>query len=111
MNINEEAIEAAARAVVQSLWNNDGHDYDLYVDFGNELTGIVDGEVSALALARAALEAAAPMLMAQAWDEGMKFARECADETTDSFGNLYRIDWQNRMDYEMGRNPYRRETP
>ena len=41
MNISKEAIETAARAVVQSLWNNDGHDYDLYVDFGNELTGIV----------------------------------------------------------------------
>ena len=71
MNIPEEAVEAAARAVVQSLWNNDGHDYGLYVDFGNELTGIVDGEVNALVLARAALEAAYPAIRHMAAREAL----------------------------------------
>lgn len=43
---------------------------------------------------------------AEAWGEGMNLARECAEDTTDRFGNLYRIDWQSRMEHEMERNPY-----
>ena len=43
---------------------------------------------------------------AVAWEEAMNLARECADDTTDSFGNLYRLDWLDRMEHEMERNPY-----
>lgn len=117
MEISKEALDRAARAAAarddydgcfdrideweaQSDWEKDAYP-DEYPSMDYE-----DREFWRKHI-RAALEAAAPLLMAQAWDEGMKFARECADETTDSFGNLYRIDWLNRMDYEIERNPYR----
>lgn len=72
MNIPEEVIEKAARAIVRSLDGDDDHDvYGIYTAFyGDETTGTVDGQVNALLLARAALSAAAPSLMAMAWEEG-----------------------------------------
>ena len=38
---------------------------------------------------------------ADAWQAGMRYAIECGNETSDSFGNLYRIDWINRMEHEI----------
>lgn len=55
MNISKEAIEAAAEAAINEA----------------DTMGVTDVSDSGIAvIARVALEAAAPMLMAQAWDEG-----------------------------------------
>ena len=70
MTISKEAIEAAARALRDEGLDDVGnspHGWrcefpDLYPGY---CTCVID-------IARAALEAAAPLLMAQAWDEGME---------------------------------------
>jgi len=72
MNVPDEAVEAAVAAIK----NADGMKYDeFFTDFG------------APELARLVLEAAAPYLMAQAWDAGMAaeklqaaIIRECESE-------------------------------
>lgn len=68
MNISKEAIEAAARAAyiadnlcwdgAEAAWDDMGGSERSFERAGWEIA------------ARAALEAAAPLLMAQAWDEG-----------------------------------------
>ena len=64
MNIPEEAIEAAARAMHPEVW-----DKALFVREYGEMAGRVHmrrAQKEWLGIARAALEAAAPLLMAQA---------------------------------------------
>ena len=68
--------------------------------------------------ARAALAAAEPFIAARettakrdAWDEAIRFSIECGNETTDSWGNMYRLDWIARMEHEIEENPYAQEAP
>lgn len=78
MNIPEEAIEKAARAMTSAVWG--------------ELDPVTAGDLVA---ARAALSAAAPLLMAQAWEEARDAYREDVSK-----GDVWR------------RNPYRtKEQP
>lgn len=44
---------------------------------------------------------------ADAWDEAIRYSIECANETTDSWGNMYRLDWIARMEHEIEQNPFR----
>ena len=92
MNIPEEAIEAAARVAFPSAWEeaewrNAWHaeSYRAHMKWARK---------RALDQARAALEAAAPMLMAQAWNEGAKaMMRAVSEEQSVSFiapNNPYR---------------------
>ena len=71
----------------------------------NTTVGTIDD-----ALAGADTGAALSEVRANAWDEGMQCALDAAEDTTDGFGNLYRIDWQNRMEHEREQNPYREDV-
>ena len=91
MNIPEEAVEAAARAGDPEAWNEEsmagawGRNAGVHMRLAQSL---------ARTRARAALEAAAPMLMAQAWNEGAKaMKRAVSEEQSVSFiapNNPYR---------------------
>ena len=94
MNIPEEAIEAAARAMHPEVW-----DKALFVREYGEMAGRVHmrrAQKEWLGIARAALEAAAPLLMAQAWDEGR------AHGAVWPYGH---------RGLATDDNPYRKETP
>ena len=81
MNISKEAIEAAAEAAINEA----------------DKMGVTDVSDAGVAhIARAALEAAAPLLMAQAWDEGR------AHGATWPYGH---------RGLATDDNPYRKETP
>ena len=96
MNIPEEAIEAAARAMHPEVW-----DKALFVREYGEMAGRVHmrrAQKEWLGIARAALEAAAPMLMAQAWNEGAKAMMRAVSE-------------EQSVSFIMPNNPYRKERP
>jgi hypothetical protein len=86
VNISDEAVEAAARALVEALkGDNTG-----YVDasFPNDTTIDISG-FDLPAAVRTILEAAAPFLMAQAWEEGRQ-AEEDTPPLHRSAPNPYR---------------------
>ena len=94
MNISKEAIEAAARAAYMAdnaEWEGAGEAWD---DMGGSEPCLERAlrEISA----RAALEAAAPLLMAQAWDEGR------------AHGAIWPYGYRG---LGADDNPYRKETP
>jgi hypothetical protein len=80
VNISDEAVEAAALALLER-------------DYGVNDWGITDEQVKAAYLdeARTALEAAAPHIAAEAWDEGWQKAHSCDDPAMAGiFFNPYR---------------------
>ena len=95
MNISKEAIEAAEKSLRDEGLDDVGNpphgwrcEYpDLYPGY---CTCVTD-------LARAALEAAAPLLMAQAWNEGAKAMKRAVSE-------------EQSVSFIMPNNPYRKET-
>lgn len=89
MNIPEEAIEKAARALYASF--DAGNEPPLNWD--EDLDG--EGQENVRNFARAALSAAAPTLMAMAWDEVSDFLDS---ELGDGAGN-----------FVYNNNPYRKE--
>ena len=96
MNISKEAIEAAEKSLRDEGLDDVGNpphgwrcEYpDLYPGY---CTCVTD-------LARAALEAAAPLLMAQAWNEGAKAMKRAVSE-------------EQSVSFIMPNNPYRKERP
>lgn len=47
---------------------------------------------------------------AEVWVEAIRYSIDCGNETTDSCGNMYRLDWIDRMEREIEQNPYAPET-
>lgn len=43
---------------------------------------------------------------AEVWVEAIRYSIDCGNETTDSWGNMYRLDWIDRMEREIEQNPY-----
>ena len=91
MNISKEAIEAAAEA----LFNRGGHagafdEHPVRMMYVNQ--------------SRAALEAAAPLLMAQAWDEGTRAQAEWHHAERRAASRF-------QATPPVLMNPYRKETP
>lgn len=89
MNINEEAVEAAAKAIYAT------EAYPIYDEAKEVFTGHKPWEwlnegswASYRTKARAAMEAAAPYLMAEAWDEGVDWVWEGGPDVKDD--NPYR---------------------
>lgn len=70
MNIPAEAVEAAARAMNPAVWGPQVWTFQAHGETPTEARNRVQRE--ALQQARAALEAAAPHMMAAAWDQGYK---------------------------------------
>ena len=91
MNISKEAIEAAAEAM--SGWQFIEHEPGCGCGEHTELS-----EPARTHYAHAALEAAAPMLMAQAWDEG-------------ELGGYENAKFEEWPPIEPNKNPYRKEKP
>lgn len=94
MNISKEAIEAAARLAFPQCWEevewrNAWHEesYRAHMKWAQE---------KAIDRTRAALEAVAPLLMAQAWDEGR------------AHGAMWPY---GHRGLGADDNPYRKETP
>jgi len=100
MNISDEAVEAATQRLIESM----SQERDLespYVDAEDPGEAVLDGVFDLPAIVRTVLEAAAPHLMAQAWDEGVRVGEsgwclletpcgECANCTTPGPSNPYR---------------------
>jgi len=68
MNVSDAAVEAAARAMAPAVWGPSVWQFAAHGEAPADARDRVQQQ--ALQDARAALEAAAPHMLAEAWDEG-----------------------------------------
>lgn len=95
MNISDEAVEAAAKALARHKWPTA---IGVWESFGQGMQDDFRDQ------ARAALEAAAPYIAAQAWDEGAKAESETGCELATPCGECA---WCRGA---MAPNPYRSQA-
>jgi hypothetical protein len=74
MNISDEAVEAALDALLGVF--QQGANGGVYIQGNSDTDWVVDGIADLPLAVRKAVEAAAPHLMAQAWDAGVKAERQ-----------------------------------